>query len=55
MGGTGRGMGMGSSLQSTGIKATDTLSKEKELKLLKIQAGELKKQMDDIDSKIRNL
>ena len=55
MGGSVRDMGMGSGMQSIGLKDTDTSSKEEELKFLKEQAAELKKQMNDIESKIRDL
>jgi len=46
---------MGPDSQPKDIKTTDILSKEEELKFLKEQAAELKKQMNDIESKIRDL
>ncbi|MBT3310582.1 MAG: NifB/NifX family molybdenum-iron cluster-binding protein [Desulfobacteraceae bacterium] len=55
MGGGRQGMGMGPDSQPKDIKTTDILSKEEELKFLKEQAAELKKQMNDIESKIRDL
>ena len=52
--GGGRGMG-GYGIQAIGQKHTDVSSKEEALILLKEQAGELRKQMDDIELKIRSL
>ncbi len=59
-GGGGRGMGgggrcMGGGIQSTGLKDTDVSSKMETISLLKKQAEELKKQMDNIESKIKSL
>ncbi len=53
MGGGGRGMGAG--IQSTGLKDTNISSKVESISLLKEQAEELRKQMDNIESKIKSL
>ena len=53
--GMGGGMGGGGRMQATGLKNTDASSKVDSLKFLKNQAEELKKQMDDIESKIKSL
>ena len=53
--GMGGGGGMGGGIQSTGLKDTDVSSKVETISLLKKQAEELKKQMDNIESKIKSL
>lgn len=53
--GSGRGRGMGTGMPATDQKNTNAPSKAEALELLKKQAEELKKQMDDIESKISGL
>ncbi len=53
--GGGKGMGRGIGMPPADREASGDLSKEKELKLLQEQARELKKQMENIESRIKNL
>ncbi len=53
--GSGRGMGRGNGMQKDSRKDTDALSKTETLKLLKEEAAEVRKQMNEIESKIRSL
>ncbi len=53
--GSGRGMGRRSSMQTADIKDTGALSKAEVLKHLKEEAAELRKQMDDIELKIKGV
>ena len=58
--GTGRGRGMGRGMGMSGWTGSnqtgpDTLSKEQELKVLKEQATDLKKSMEEIEARIKKL
>lgn len=52
--GMGRGMGM-SGWKATSQKEADPLTKDQELRALKEEAGELKKQMAVIEAQIKKL
>ncbi|OEU44709.1 MAG: hypothetical protein BBJ60_06840 [Desulfobacterales bacterium S7086C20] len=54
-GGMGRGLSGGAGVLSSGQGGTGVLPKENELEQLKEQAGELKKQMEKIESRIKSL
>jgi len=54
-GGMGRGLSGGAGVLTSGQGGTGVLPKENELEQLKEQAGELKKQMEKIESRIKSL